>query len=390
MGVWPDGWGYPHALAVGLAGVMAVAVLFAGATSAAAFGAYNPAWDGASDLRGVAEDEGVAQATVATNASMYRTVEPNGTVAVVLSPDRPYTNAEASAVERFVRAGGTLVVAEDYGPHGNRLLAAVDSEVRVDGRPLRDDREYYRSPALPVAPNTADHPLTAGVDSLTLNHGSVVVPRNATANATVSGTDRPADQPAVDGTNATVLVRSSEFSYLDADADGDIDDDETLRTRPVATAESVGAGRVIVVSDPSAFINAMLERPGNRRFVANLFADRERVLLDYSHTADQPPLVGVTLALRRSTPLTVGVGVLALIGIGVWGRWPRLRSALGIDESTGPGPTPTGEPGDSDESIDRAALAEHLTRRHPEWSPRRIRRVMTGVLPTRDEPSEDE
>jgi len=390
MGVWPDNWGYPHALAVGLAGVMAIAILFAGATSAAAFGAYNPAWDGASDLRGVAEDEGVAEATVVTNASLYRTTGPNETVAVVLSPDRPYTDTEAAAIARFVREGGTLVVAEDYGPNGNRLLATVGSAVRVDGRALRDDREYYRSPALPVAPNTADHPLTAGVDSLTLNHGSVVVPRNATANATVSGTDRSADQLIVNGTNATVLVRSSEFSYLDADADGEIDDDETLRARPVATAESVGAGRVVVVSDPSAFINAMVERPGNRRFAANLFADRERVLLDYSHTADQPPLIGVLLALRRSAPLTVGLGVLALVGIGLWVRWSRLRSALGFDESTDVGPRGTDTPGEPGGSVDRTAIADHLTRQHPEWSPRRVRRVMTAVLSVRDEPSDDE
>ncbi|GAA0220601.1 DUF4350 domain-containing protein [Halobaculum roseum] len=389
MRLGPIELNYPRALLAGLVAVLVVAVAFAGGTSAAAFGSYNPAWDGASQLRAVGENAG-AEVTVLTNASEYDAVDPDGTVAVVLSPDRPYTAAERDRLRRFVERGGTLVVAEDFGDHGNALLAGTGSSLRVDGRTLRDEREYYRSPALPVAPTVTDHPLTAGVDRLTLNHGTTVVPASSANASTVAGT------------NATVLANSSRFSYLDGDGDAELDDDERLRARPVAAVEPVGDGRVVVVSDPSAFINAMLERPNNRRFAAAVFGAHDRVLLDYSHTAGQPPLAALALALRKSSLATALVGAGLLAGVGLWTRRPwtgrswagRSLARLpwvgrrGDDRSrSGPG---SGPAADHEAPVDEGTYAASLATRHPDWDAAKIRRVMTAVLPRDTEDSEDE
>ncbi|WP_348608933.1 DUF4350 domain-containing protein [Halobaculum rarum] len=384
MRVGPVDWNYPRVLLAGLVAVLVVAVVFAGGTSAAAFGSYNPAWDGASQLRAVGADAG-AEVTVLTNASEYDGVDPNGTVAVVLSPDRPYTAAERDRLRRFVERGGTLVVAEDFGEHGNALLAATGSSLRVDGRTLRDEREYYRSPALPVAPSVADHPLTTGVDRLTLNYGTVVTSASSANGSSVAAT------------NATVLVNSSRFSYLDGDGDAELDNEERLRARPVAAVESIGDGRVVVVSDPSAFINAMLERSNNRRFAAALFGAHDRVLLDYSHTAGQPPLAALALALRKSSLATALVGGGLLAAVGLWVRRPwngRLKGRLRADgrytgdrRPEGRRTTGAADPG---ASPDGRSVAASLATLHPDWDDARTRRIMTAVFPRRAEDSEDE
>lgn len=46
----------PRALLVGLVGLVAVTGLLAGLFSTAAFGAYNPNWDGTTDLRALADE----------------------------------------------------------------------------------------------------------------------------------------------------------------------------------------------------------------------------------------------------------------------------------------------------------------------------------------------
>ena len=383
----------PRAVLAALAVAVVLAVVFAASTTTAAFGVYNAAWDGAAGLDDVAGEAGV-DARVVLDADAYPTdpATANGTVAVVLAPESVYTAAEVNRIERFVAAGGTLVVAEDVGAGGNELLAALGTATRFDGRLVRDERELYRSPAMPLATEVANAPLTRGVDRLTLNHGTVL--RVPNGSATVDDTDAVAGT-ASDGdadADVRVLVSTSPYAYLDGDRNDELDDGESLAARPVVAVERVGDGRVVAVSDPSLFINAMLERPGNRQFVRNLAADApatatgsgagptgaegpaldgvvtptptptttpastagERVLLDYSHAGGQPPLA-VALLLVRDAPLLqallggVGIGaVLAWAGRdALRARARELRStpSSGEDET----PTPDEDDGRRDE-----------------------------------------
>ncbi|SFK65091.1 protein of unknown function [Halogranum rubrum] len=297
---------YPRLLLVSLIGVVALAIIVAASTSTAAFGVYNSAWDGASGLQAEADAVGT-ESEIALNTTAYETADANRTVAVVLSPETRYNATDTQRVQQFVESGGTLVVAEDYGTHSNDLLATVGASASVTGQPLRDERNSYRSPAMPIATNVTNDSLTANVSQLTINHGTVVEPNGA-----------------------DVLVRSSEFSYLDANRNEQLDDSESLQQYPVVTTESVGDGRVVVVSDPSLFINAMLERPGNQQFTQNLFGAHERVLLDYSHAGKQPPLAVGLLTVRESPLLQVLLGALGLGAIIVWLRPPqRVRHLFG-------------------------------------------------------------
>lgn len=295
---WRAQLDWPQVVLLALAVVLVLSLLVAASTSTSAFGSYNSAWDGATDLRGMATDSG-ADARVVTNVSAYPTTDANGTVAVVLAPQEPYTDAETARLRTFIENGGTLVVAEDFGEPGSALLADLGTSMRVTGASLRDERYYYQGPALPEARNTSAELEQAGVESITLNHPSTL---RAGAG------------------EAEVLVLSSEYAYVDQNRNEELDENETLTAQPIVARESIGAGQVIAVSDPSLFLNAMLERQDNTAFVEWLFTDSEVVLLDYSHAGGQPPLIALLMWLRGSPPVQVTLGLLGIGGVLVWQR----------------------------------------------------------------------
>jgi hypothetical protein len=362
---------YPRAVLAGLIIALVLGVGVAASTSGAVFGTYNSAWDGASDLREVGTDTGANVEIVRTlgNDSAYRTADPTDTIAVVLSPDRPYTATEASRIRGFVEGGGTLLVAEDFGRQGNDLLGATGATARVDGGLLRDERNHFRAPALPVAGNVSAHNLTDGVEELTLNYGTPVEPGNA-----------------------TTLVRTSEFGYIDRNRNDTLDDNETLRSYSVATVEPVGDGRVIAVGDPSLLINAMVEREGNRAFAENALGAHDRVLLDYSHTADIPPLQVALLVLGETPLLQVLVGVLGIGAIGLWVRGDTGRVRDRIETTAARAGVPgfdrslTKRDDERGPGLSRAELRAYLAERHPEWDEDRIERVIRGILHAENEP----
>lgn len=343
-----ENYSYPKLLLAGLAGALTITLIVLAGTSSASLGVYNADWDGTSEIRSAAESAG-AETTVAQNVSTYAATDPARTLAVVLSPSDVY-GSDGKAVRSFLRSGGTLLVAEDYGPHGNQLLATVEADARVTGTPLRDEQRAGPSPAFPRATAATNHTYTTGVDGLILNHGSTI-----------------------DAGNATPLYVSSEFSYLDANRNDALDDSETLRQRPVVTVESVGEGHVIVVSDPSVFLNAMLERSDNAAFLQTLVESHDRVVLDVSHSAPLPPLVTARLLLQDSGLVAFIAGALSVLAVTV-GLQPggfvrRLREhRSGRPDS----------PGLSEPEIEAS-----LRRRHPEWDSERIERVTDSLMERR-------
>jgi len=157
----------------------------------------------------------------------------------------------------------------------------------------------------------------------------------------------------------------------------------SLSSRPVATVEQVGQGRVVVVSDPSVFINTMLERSGNRRFARNLVASEDRLLLDFSHTADLPPL-SLALVTVRNTPLLqtvvgfLAVGLIGAWGAGLFGRFGAIAARLRDERPADAAP------------VTEADLVAYLREQHPEWEEARIRRIAQGISTERGEGGADD
>ncbi|WP_458207715.1 DUF4350 domain-containing protein [Haladaptatus sp. NG-SE-30] len=331
--------------------LLVVTIVIAGSTSSHAFSAYNTDWDGTSDLRVIGGGSDVRTTTIHDTAG-YSNHSPEKTVAFVLSPDSAYGSTDFARLTEFVRKGGTLVVATQSPTPSNELLGTLDVSARINGHPLRDVQSNYRSSALPVANDVANRSLVAGVDSLTLNYGTAVEPHEA-----------------------AVLVNTSENAYLDTDRNGQLSGNESLGERSVATVESIGDGQVIVVSDPSVFINTMLEREGNRQFTRALLAPHDTLLLDFSHAAGLPPLVFAVLVVRESGLLQLGLGVLAIAILGQWSRpsnlIPKARESL-LQRFRG-------DDSPSNVRASKAELTAYLKRRHPDWDDERIDRVVSAV-----------
>lgn len=283
----------PRLALVGFVLVVSGALVVGGATSSVAFDAFNPDWDGTSDLQAAVE-EADSEPVIVRNTTRYDEYGANAT-AFVLAPNEEYTADDAARIRAFLERGGTLVVADRDGPHGHALLAALGASARPAGPVLRDERHYYRDPALPIATEVDNHTLVEGVASLTLNYGTAIEP---------NGTEP--------------LVSTSEYAYLDRDGSGTLSDNETLASYPVATVEPVGDGAVVTVGDPSLFINVMTERSDNRAFITALVAETDHALIDISRTGSPPPLVAVLLSVRESLLLqiAIGLGGLALLRAG--------------------------------------------------------------------------
>ncbi|QSW98251.1 DUF4350 domain-containing protein [Haloterrigena alkaliphila] len=362
-----DGGGldWPRVLLAALSVAVLGGLLVAAATSSAAFGPYNPSWDGTSELRSQVASEPGVESEMVRDTARYDAHEPNETVAFVVAPDESYADEDAERLRRFVADGGTLVVLENFGTSGNELLAAVGADTRTDGVLLRDEQEYYRGPTMPVATGVENHTYTDGIERLTLNHASALeVPEDG------------------DG-NTTVLVRTSEYAYRDADGDGELGADESLDAYPVAAVENVSEGRVVTVGDPSIAINAMIDEPDNAAFLGRLYADADRVLIDLSHSEDLPPLTSAVLAFRDLPLAQVLVGALGIVGIATLsGRrvrpsLERVRTRIGgsRDRRT---PLDDATPGPSVETVDERRAAV-LRERHPDWNEARVRRVIAAL-----------
>lgn len=346
---------WPRMLLVALSVTVLVAVFLAAATSTAAFGPYNPSWDGTSELRDDVESEPGVESELIRETDRYDAYDANETVAFVVAPDEQYTGDDAERLQRFVENGGTLVVLENFGTSGNELLATVGAETRADGVLLRDEQEYYRGPTMPIATGVENHTLTEGVDQLTLNYASALEPGDA-----------------------TVLVRTSEYAYRDINQDGELSGDEELAASPVATVENVSDGHVVAVGDPSIAVNAMINEPDNAVFLQGLYADADHVLIDLSHGEELPPLASATLTVRGSPLLQLLIGGLG-IGAIVLGSRGNVRSAFRRVRTAVSGhKSADGPDAKSVFEIDTEQRTELLRERYPDWDEQRIQRVMAA------------
>jgi hypothetical protein len=327
--------------------VLLVATAAGATTSPTPYSAYNSDWDGTSAFRESATAATEAE-PVAVSTRAYDASDASSTLAVVIAPQRGYTEAELATLRSFVEGGGTLVVADDFEPAvANDLLAGVGAAARFDGRPLRDERSFFRTAALPVVRDVRDDPLTEGVDELTLNHPTAVEPNGA-----------------------QVLAATSGFAYIDAERNGLLDLEEDMRSYPVATTERIGDGRVVTIADPSLFLNGMRERSDNARFLDALVTARDTVVLDFSHGATVPPFV-VALGIVQRAPLLQALFVGgAVVAVSLWVFAPRLGARLR-------GRRPTRRL--SGVGADPASLRASLRRAHPDWDDANVERVAAVV-----------
>ena len=214
---------------------------------------------------------------------------------LILIPYVDFTAAELQAIKDFVNLSGTLILADDYG-YGNRVLEFLGFKARFSGRPLLDPMVNYKNQWFPRVVYLNDSPLTEGIENLALNH--------ATAIANVA-----ADE---------VIAQSSAFSYLDLNANEKQEADEPNGPHPVISRHSLGGGQVILIADPSLFINSMSGIEDNHQLIQNITTmNTTPPLVDQSHlppsTLHQTKDLLASARGSLASPLgTLGVVALAL------------------------------------------------------------------------------
>ena len=155
---------------------------------------------------------------------------------------------------------GRIVLADDYG-YGNQVLEYLDIDARFSGDTLFDPLINYRNQNLPRIVHFNPDPLTIGLEGLGFNHATSILHTS----------------------NTSILAQSSSFSFLDTNNDGMFDDEEPVGPLPVISRHYKGEGEIILVSDPSLFINSMEPLDENEVFIRNIADSTNSLYIDQSH-----------------------------------------------------------------------------------------------------------
>ncbi|NOY94174.1 MAG: DUF4350 domain-containing protein [Deltaproteobacteria bacterium] len=177
------------------------------------------AWNGLDGLLEIAASEGIDVRT--PERLDVDSLRPEDAL-LLIYPTRP---PPGSSIGAFLRRGGRVALADDFGS-GGALLARyhVTRTTPAPGSP-----ELRGRPELSIARADGTHPLSRGVSALVTNHPMAL---------------HHASLPPI-----FHLGRADDALVLTG---------------------AVGEGRFVALSDPSVLINNMLEFRGNRRFAANL------------------------------------------------------------------------------------------------------------------------
>ncbi len=273
-------------------------------TTDADFSVYNPGWNGCSDLAVKTNQMGkfTHKLELKNGESMDITqkeltqysLSSNKSSLVILGPKQKFTKRETNYIDSFMVKGGIVVLSDDFGK-GNTLLDGLNTSSRFIGKPVLD-LSFEKKPDFGVAYNVRESDLTNNVSYVLLNRPTGIVP------------DR----------NSTSYMNTSEASWVDRNNNGMHDPGEKRRNIPLLTMEDYGKGKLILVSDPSIFINSMREELDNRVLTNNILdyasSGRDNVVFDESHREvnlmqgmvyrDQYPSETITFLI-----LIVGFGV---------------------------------------------------------------------------------
>ncbi|MDA4126926.1 MAG: hypothetical protein OK452_06965 [Thaumarchaeota archaeon] len=287
------------------------------------FSPTNTAWNGMSTFVSVDKP-------VLLNGLASLPTDGVGFVLMEVGPSVPFTNSEAGVASLFVRSGGTLVVADDFGS-GNTLLQGMGLSSRFNGSLLADPLFNFQNSWLVVVPRVE----MTNTSGLALNYASTL---------------SVADQ------GAQVLGYSSDFSYIYPTQPGQTISNAPQGPFPVLAKVPFGTGNVILVSDSSVFINSMIGRSSNSAFLRDL--SRGTVLFDTSHLTIGPTSTVRSFELSAYSLLSIPEVKysLALVGLAAITAYRFGKAA----------------PEKEDE-------LKRIVEEHPEWDETKLRKLKEDI-----------
>ncbi len=213
----------------------------------------------------------------------------SGRTLLIASPENNFTEAESAQILAFLRSGGKVVVADDFGK-ADSLLNAIGSPITIDPVPLYQYENYYVNQTFPIVTNISSSPYTRNVRQIVLDHP---------ASLNVTG-------------DAQVIASSSDRAWRDYNGNLSLDSDEQMGTYPVVARSAYAGGELIVISDPDIFINSMLDKGDNSAFMSDVFTGP--VMVDVSHGMGVTPMGSVYYVIKLNLWAQVLAMVLILCG----------------------------------------------------------------------------
>lgn len=226
--------------------------------------AYHPLnqdWNGCSKIASVTEN--------ATLLPSYDKPLPNSTsLLAIIGPSMNFSGRETSSIGNFLEDGGIVLLADDFGT-GNSLLEGLNVSARFSKEPLADLYYYSKNPDFPVITDFSPSPATDNLSAIVLNRPSYINIGNSSS--------------------VTKIGSSSPFSFIDLSGAGRPLTNETIDSYTVLASAKIGKGLLLLVADPSMFINDMIGLYDNMRLFQNaLKMGGGSVIFDTVHLARAP------------------------------------------------------------------------------------------------------
>jgi hypothetical protein len=207
-----------------LAAIVAI-LLFETRADAAPFDLAGSDWEGCAELVRLARAELGSARVVATGQIDFHELKPDDGL-LLLYPEK---NLDVDELSKFMRAGGRVVMLDDFG-RGDSLLRHFGME-RV-ASPRHPAEFLRRNPQLALAEPASAHPVVSDVSRVVTNHPTGLSHPDLSPVLKIRGNGEP-----------DVIV---------------------------AVAGAVGQGRLLAVGDPSIVMNSMLRYGGNKNFARGL------------------------------------------------------------------------------------------------------------------------
>ena len=260
------------------------------------FSRYNTGWNGTSVFFSELDRHHVTLVGDPKELASYR----NNSLLIVIAPSRRPTGAEISAYRAFLERGNTIFLADDFGS-GDEILRGLGSRITLlEGNLSSIDREYADPYTITVYRQT-NGSIATRAKTLILN--------------------RPVGLEGGDPIFLTSLL-----SWIDENGDKRINADEVMGQFAVMSEEPVGRGKLVVLSDPSIFINSMQDQglpSDNRQFISDLTGGNGTVLIDQMNTrTDDAEGFSEILHLIRTT-IAIELLFLALLVLAALWAWRK-------------------------------------------------------------------
>jgi len=236
-----------------LAGAVVVILLIRFSPPNDDFNLDNPFWNGLKDFKRQTEASSLDYIPDITYIPF-----PSQTSLFIIGPSGPYSEKEILSLSRYLKAGGTVILADDFGS-GNFILKGLGLKTRFSHHLVIDP--LFRGKSSVLAKSVDFFGPLANIRNLMFNYPTSLQ---------------------FEMGEGKIIATSTSFSFFDDNLNGEKDKDENEGPFPMIAEIKYGAGKIYLISDSSLFINSMLGEEENQKLLQTIIKDK-KIFIDISH-----------------------------------------------------------------------------------------------------------